>query len=121
MRWNWQRPDWPHFTWKGTRLAKAEERFLLTSGVFLGTVTDLATEDRDHLIVEALSDEAVTTSEIEGEILDRDSVQSSIRRQLGRISDDRRVTPAEQGIADGACRHHPGQATFVLRSACSRQ
>jgi Fic family protein len=30
-----------------------------------------------------MSTEAVTTSEIEGEILNRDSVQSSIRRQLG--------------------------------------
>ena len=42
----------------------------------------------------------VTTSEIEGEILDRASVQSSIRRQLGLATDRRRVRPQEQGIAE---------------------
>lgn len=73
---------------------------MLGAGIFLGTVTHLADEDRDQLTVEAMSDEAVTTSEIEGEILDRDSVQSSIRRQLGLISDRRRVKPAEQGIGE---------------------
>lgn len=100
MHWNWQQPDWPDFTWNSSRLAKAEERFLLASGVFLGTVKHLDAEDRDRLTVEAMSDEAVTTSQIEGEILDRDSVQSSIRRQLGLASDGRRVKPAEQGIAE---------------------
>ena len=47
-----------------------------------------------------MSTEAVTTSEIEGEILDRASVQSSIRRQLGLAADKRNVRPAEQGIAE---------------------
>jgi hypothetical protein len=44
--------------------------------------------------------EAVTTSEIEGEILDRASVQSSIQRQLGLAADGRRVAPKEQGTAE---------------------
>src|SRR5947199_7996566 len=47
-----------------------------------------------------MSTEAVTTSEIEGEILDRASVQSSLRKQLGLATDERRVRPAERGIAE---------------------
>jgi Fic family protein len=47
-----------------------------------------------------MSIEALTTSEIEGEILNRASVQSSIQRQLGLAADSRRVAPAEQGIAE---------------------
>jgi len=48
-----------------------------------------------------MSGEAVTTSAIEGEVLNRASVQSSILRQLGLASPDRRrVMPAEQGIAE---------------------
>jgi len=47
-----------------------------------------------------MSTEALTTSEIEGEILDRVSVQSSIRRQLGLGTDNQRVASAEQGIAE---------------------
>ena len=47
-----------------------------------------------------MSTEAVTSSEIEGEILDRSSVQSSIRRQFGLATDNRRVPAAEQGISE---------------------
>lgn len=100
MRWNWQQPDWPDFTWNEVRLVRAEERFLLSGGQFLGMVKHLSDDDRDQLAVEAMSNEAVTTSEIEGEILNRDSVQSSIRRQLGLTSDHRRVQPGEQGIGE---------------------
>jgi Fic family protein len=56
--------------------------------------------DRQQLIVEAMSTDAVATSEIEGEILDRASVQSSILRQFGLASDHRRVRPAEEGVAE---------------------
>lgn len=100
MPWNWQKPDWRHFSWDKTRLAKAEEQFLLETGVFVGTVKHLRPEDREQLTVEAMSSEALTTSEIEGEILDRTSVQSSIRKHLGLASDNRRVGQAEQGIAE---------------------
>lgn len=100
MVWNWQLPGWPRFTWDDSRLVRAEERFLLGSGVFLGSIKHLADEDRDVLVVEAMSSEAITTSEIEGEILNRDSVQSSIRRQLGLATDLRKVEPAERGISE---------------------
>ena len=68
--------------------------------MFLGTVSHLGGSDQDQLTVDALSIEAVASSEIEGEILDRASVQSSIRRQLGFATDLRRIKPAEQGIAE---------------------
>ncbi len=100
MTWNWQRSDWPHFSWDSARLRKAEERFLLGAGVFAGIVKHLGTADHDQLTVEMIRDEAVTTSEIEGEILDRASVQSSIRKQLGLGADNRRVRPGEEGVAE---------------------
>jgi Fic family protein len=100
MTWNWQLPDWPDFAWDKARLALAEQQFLVGGGVLLGTVKHLGEEERNQLTVEAMSTEAVTTSEIEGEILDRASVQSSIQRQLGLAADDRRVAPKEQGTAE---------------------
>ncbi|HEY4960604.1 MAG TPA: Fic family protein [Terriglobales bacterium] len=100
MKWNWQLPDWPNFTWDKARLAVAEEQFLVGGGVLIGTVKHLGEDDRNQLTVEAMSAEAVTTSEIEGEILDRASVQSSIQRQLGLAADNRRVSPSEQGTAE---------------------
>jgi len=100
MAWNWQKPDWPNFRWDRARLEAAEEQFLVGGGVFVGTIRHLGNEDRDQLTIEAMSTEAVTTSEIEGEILDRASVQSSLRKQLGLATDELRVRPAERGIAE---------------------
>ncbi|HXY13680.1 MAG TPA: Fic family protein [Terriglobales bacterium] len=100
MAWNWQRTDWPNFRWDRARLEAAEKQFLVGGGVFVGTIRHLGKEDRDQLTIEAMSTEAVTTSEIEGEILDRASVQSSLRKQLGLATDERRVRPAERGIAE---------------------
>ena len=100
MQWNWQQAEWPDFTWQRDRLTRAEEQFLLGGGALAGTIRHLNAADIDDLTVGALSVEAVTTSEIEGEILDRASVQSSIRKQLGLAADRRRVRPEEQGIAE---------------------
>lgn len=100
MAWNWQKSDWLNFRWDRTRLETAEKQFLVSGDVFLGTVRHLGKEACDQLTVEAMSTEAVTTSQIEGEILDRASVQSSLRKQLGLDSDERRVRPAERGIAE---------------------
>src|SRR5262249_23701798 len=100
MTWNWQQPDWPHFTWNQGRLANAEKEFLLESGVFLGALKHLGADDRNQLTVEAMTTEVLTTSEIEGEILDRASVQSSIQRQLGLTTDKRKIGAAEQGISE---------------------
>ena len=100
MTWNWQKPDWPNFRWDPARLEAAEKQFLVSGGVFVGSVRHLGKEERNQLTIEAMSTEAVTTSEIEGEILDRASVQSSLRRQLGLATDERRVRPAERGIAE---------------------
>jgi Fic family protein len=100
MKWNWQQPDWPAFSWKAACLSRAEEHFLLDAGRLIGVVEHLAESERDVLRVQTLGDEAVTTSEIEGEVLSRESVQSSIRRQLGLQAEPRRVSPAEQGIGE---------------------
>ena len=100
MEWNWQQSDWPNFSWEPLRLAKAEEDFLRGSGLLAGVVRHLSSGDEEQHIVEAICTEAITTSEIEGEILDRASVQSSIRKQLGLAADNRRVRPAERGIAE---------------------
>lgn len=101
MTWNWELSDWPVFTWDRSRFAAAEAQFLRQAGVAIGTSKHLDEGERNQLTVDLMSSEAVTTSAIEGEVLSRASVQSSILRQLGLLpADKRRVTPAEQGIAE---------------------
>lgn len=100
MLWNWQLPDWPNFTWDAQRMSVAEREFLMGGGVLLGAVKHLGEDEQIGLAIEAMSTEALTSSEIEGELLDRASVQSSIRKQLGLAADNRRIRPKEQGMAE---------------------
>ncbi|HKW15927.1 MAG TPA: Fic family protein [Terriglobales bacterium] len=100
MTWNWQQSDWPKFSWRSPRFDVAEQQFLLAAGTFVGAIRHLRDSERNQLTVQAMSVEAITTSEIEGEILDRASVQSSIQRQLGLAADKRRVGPAETGVSE---------------------
>ncbi len=100
MTWNWEQPDWPNFEWDAARLAKAEQQFMVSGGVILGSVAHLEDEVAETLMVQTITTEALTTSEIEGELLDRDSVQSSIRREFGLKTDLMRAKPSEEGIAE---------------------
>ena len=99
-RWNWQQDDWPRFRFDKTALEEREAKFLLQSGVLLGALLHIRDDDKTALTVDLISNEALKTSEIEGEFLNRESVQSSIRRNFGLDTDARRIPPAEQGIAD---------------------
>lgn len=100
MRWNWQQPDWPDFQWDSAALASLDARFLQQSGVLIGSIKHLGDGDRATLTIDIMTGEALKTSEIEGELLNRDSVQSSLRRQFGLDTDHRTVPPAERGIAE---------------------
>lgn len=100
MKWNWEQKNWPHFEYDPTALAELEQRFLMESGILQGTLKHIAGDEKKMLTVELMSEEALKTSEIEGEFLNQDSLQSSIRRQFGLQTDNRKVPLAEQGIAE---------------------
>jgi Fic family protein len=100
MKWNWQQPDWPRFSYQRAALADLEARFLRQSGVYVGAMKHVSAGDKDTLVVDLMSTEALKTSEIEGEILDCASLQSSIRRNFGLVEKTRKIPPAEQGIAE---------------------
>lgn len=100
MMWNWEQNDWPNFTFGAAGFEAPEKDFLYRAGVLLGAMTHIGNDDRQQLTIDIMSEEAVKTSEIEGEILDRESVQSSIRRQFGLATDTLKARPAERGIAE---------------------
>lgn len=99
MKWNWQREDWPNWRFESNALQAMEQDFLLGSGRLAGAWLHLSSSHQDQLKVNLLSDEAMKSSEIEGEVLDRASVQSSVRRQFG-LQATHKTKPAESGIAD---------------------
>jgi Fic family protein len=100
MTWNWQQPDWPEFTYDRAALEPLEQQFLLQGGEFFGACKHIGADDQDTLKIELIGDEAIKTSEIEGDILNRDSVQSSLRHQFGVGIEQPGVTPAERGISE---------------------
>ncbi len=100
MTWNWQKDNWPEFTYNAEKMKQYEARFLHSSGVLTGALTHMDDKQRQHITIDLMCTEAVKSSEIEGEILNRDSVQSSIRRNFGLKTDYSAIPPAEAGISE---------------------
>lgn len=100
MLWNWQQKNWPQFIYSIDEFKEFERKFFENAGMMYGSLKHINEDEAQTLKVDLISSEAYKTSEIEGEILNRDSIHSSIRRQLGLQSDHRKVEPAEQGIAE---------------------
>ena len=100
MAWNWELAGWPKFKWNPEFLRVREQAFMENAAIAVGTMRHLGKDDREEVVIELLSSDALSTSAIEGEVLDRDSVQSSLRRQLGMSAAAFRSRPAEAGIAE---------------------
>ena len=100
MQWNWQQTDWPNWRYDAQPLEALEQQFLVGAGRLLGAWDHLVQAERESFQVEVVSVEALKTSEIEGEMLDRSSVQSSVRRAFGLTVDEQKVRPQESGIAE---------------------
>lgn len=83
MPWNWELPDWPNFRYDPKRLAEQERQFLLRAGKAAAYLENVGEQEQKQFIVEILSTEGLKSSKIEGEILDRMSLQSSIKKQFG--------------------------------------
>ena len=99
MYWIWERSGWPNFKFDPAAFTQLEREFHRNAGLILGSIRAVSTEDADELKVNLISNEALDTSKIEGEFLDRDSVQSSIRGQLGLQTDGRRSGTKETGVS----------------------
>lgn len=100
MTWNWQSPEWPNFKWNDSTLLKYEKEILFKTGEILGVLKHFDPSQQLELKIELLTNEAFNTSLIEGELLNRQSIQSSIKKQLGLQQDKIKTSKGEEGIAD---------------------
>ncbi len=99
-KWNWQQSDWPNFSYEVDALTALEQEFLQQAGLSFGIAKHIPDEEQSDIVIHLISDEAYKTSEIEGEFLDRDSLQSSIKRHFGLKAPFSHNHPAENGIAE---------------------
>lgn len=100
VNFNYSSPSWAHFTYNPKVYEDMERTYLHNRGVSLGVMKHFSQDDLDKITIELLSNEAIKTSEIEGEYLDRESVQSSIRKHFGYHSQNAHLSQREAGIAD---------------------
>ncbi len=79
----WQHADWTEFRWDAAVLLPLLGECRKRQGKLLAEVSSLGMALAMEAQAELLTDEAITTAAIEGEILARESVRSSVARQLG--------------------------------------
>ncbi|MDQ6955509.1 MAG: DUF4172 domain-containing protein [Mariprofundaceae bacterium] len=101
MSWNWQQKNWPEFIYSISDLKDLEAKFLIESSKLAGASSIISQDENRKFTIELMSEEALKSSKIEGEILNRDSVASSLLRQLGLapLYSDHRANDKELGIA----------------------
>lgn len=92
----WELPEWPRFRWDDARLAEPLGVAHRKEGWLLGSMARLGFDLKLTAEIEAITEEALKSSEIEGELLNRESVRSSVARRLGvpdaaLAPEDRRV------------------------------
>ncbi|MBL7068868.1 MAG: Fic family protein [Candidatus Omnitrophica bacterium] len=83
MNYIWKQSGWPHFRWQSERLINKLSRARFLQGKLLSKVQSLGLDHSEESRSEILIEEAVKTSAIEGQCLDRESVRSSVARKLG--------------------------------------
>lgn len=88
--------DWPSFTWDAAKLAPKLAFVRNRQGRLTGRMEELGFQLKKEANLEALTEEVTKSSEIEGEVLSRDQVRSSLARRLG--VDIGALTPAERNV-----------------------
>jgi len=75
--------EWPTFHWSHEKLASRLAAVRHRQGRLIGKMEGLGFQLRAEAVLQSLTEETIKSSEIEGEILDREQVRSSIARRLG--------------------------------------
>ena len=79
----WQADDWPQWRYDLSALTGPLTDVSRAQGLLLGRLADVGMALRDQASLAALTEDVVKTSEIEGEVLNVQSVRSSIARRMG--------------------------------------
>ena len=118
-RYIWQHSDWPNFRWRDDRLLTLLADCRLNQGKLLSGTASLSGEHRTQARADILVEEAVQTAAIEGEVMERASVKSSVARRLdlptaGLLTVNRHADGLVEVLLDGTTNHdRPLTATRI--------
>ena len=85
QKWIWQHEKYPNFPYKKDALTELLSKIEYNRGLLDGISKTFAKEELRELEINALIEEAVHTSLIEGEYFKRESVRSSVRKKLDNL------------------------------------
>jgi Fic family protein len=91
MKYIWQREKWPVFQYKLTGIQDQILSFTEKTGRVDGLLSALPESIKTEAIIDLMVAEAVKSSEIEGEMLSRPDVMSSIKNNLGLNAQPKRI------------------------------
>ncbi|MDF5921382.1 Fic family protein [Pseudomonas aeruginosa] len=97
--WIWQQPDWPQFNWQAEALAPLLRSCSQAQGRLLGMLGAVGSDTEVQSSLDAMLQNIVTSSAIEGEQLNVGSVRSSLARRLG-LHEEGRTTSRSEGLAE---------------------
>ncbi len=87
-KWIWKQENYPNFTYDSKVIEPLIQKVSQEQGYLIAFTSMMNDENLKQRQFEALTNEAMSTSAIEGEHLNRDSVKTSIRRKLGLLTED---------------------------------
>jgi Fic family protein len=96
MKYIHDRKDWPKFRWNDERLARQLAAVRHRQGRLIGRMEGLGFALRAEATLRTLTEDVLKSSEIEGQILDKEQVRSSIARRLG--IDIGALAPADRNV-----------------------
>ena len=78
-----QNADWHSFRWCGEKIQNLLLEIKKSQGFLLGKMDSLGVDVKNNTLLQVLTENIIKSSEIEGQILDKHLVRSSIARRLG--------------------------------------
>ena len=106
----YQQKNWPNFTWDQELISGSLANIRYKQGKLLGKMEGFGFDLQEKATLENLIQDVLKSSEIEGEMLNRDEVRSSIARRLGMeiagmIPSDRNVDGVVEMMLDATQRY----------------
>ena len=83
MQYIYQNTDWNKFSWDGDKIQNLLLKIKKAQGYLFGKMSNLGFEVQNSATLQMLTENIIKSHEIEGELLDRRSVRSSIAIRLG--------------------------------------
>ena len=83
MKYIYQNTDWHNFRWCGEKIQNLLLEIKKSQGYLLGKMDSLGFDVKNNALLQVLTENIIKSSEIEGQILDKHLVRSSIARRLG--------------------------------------